>query len=67
MNILLPALVVPQLTGLEEAYENPHLSLEYSPSLMEWEVFVFVLALAIGGFLAVYRLLPRITRGEAEL
>lgn len=67
MNILLPALVVPQLTGLKEAYENPHLSLEYFPSLMEWEVFVFVLALAVGGFLAVYRLLPRISREEAEL
>ena len=66
MNILLPALVVPQLTGLEDAYVNPHLSLEYFPSVMEWEVFVFVLALAVGGFLAVYRLMPLISREEAD-
>ena len=66
MNILLPALVVPQLTGLEDAYVNPHLSLEYFPSVMEWQVFVFILALAVGGFLAVYRLLPVLSREEAD-
>jgi molybdopterin-containing oxidoreductase family membrane subunit len=66
MNILLPALVVPQLEGLESAYVNPHLSLEYFPSVMEWQVFVFILALAMGGFLVVYRLLPAFSREEAD-
>ncbi len=66
MNILLPALVVPQLQGLESAYVNPHLSLDYFPSLMEWQVFVFILALAAGAFLVVYRLLPAMSREEAD-
>ena len=66
MNILLPALVVPQLTGLEDAYVNPHLSLDYFPSVMEWQVFVFILALAVGAFFVVYRLLPAMSREEAD-
>ena len=66
MNILLPALVVPQLEELEAAYVNPHLSLDYFPSVMEWQVFVFILALAVGAFLLVYRLIPSATWEEAD-
>lgn len=67
MNILLPALVVPQLTGLEDAYVNPHLSLDYFPSVMEWQVFVFILALAVGAFFVIHRFLPAMSREEADI
>lgn len=37
-NIVFPALVIPELEGLATAFTGPHLSFDYSPSLLELSV-----------------------------
>ncbi len=58
LNIVLPGLAVAQLKGLAQAYVDPRLSLTYFPSVMEWLVGLFVVALGVGLFYAGYQLLP---------
>ena len=58
LNIVVPGLIEPQLRGLEEAYQNPRLLFEYVPSLFEWQVVLFIVALGVGLFYMAHRLLP---------
>lgn len=37
-NIVFPALIIPELEGLATAFTGPHLSFDYSPSLLELSV-----------------------------
>jgi len=37
-NIVFPALTIPELEGLSNAFSGPHLSFDYSPSLLELSV-----------------------------
>lgn len=53
VNIILPALAVPEFEGLSSAFQGPHLSLSYFPSLMEWLVLSGVIGLAILAFLII--------------
>ncbi len=64
LNIVVPGLIEPQLRGLEEAYYNPRLLFEYVPSLFEWQVILFILALGFGLFYLGNRLLPLMEREE---
>ncbi|HMQ30969.1 MAG TPA: polysulfide reductase NrfD [Chloroflexaceae bacterium] len=50
-NIIFPALTLPELQGLGEAFHGPHLSFTYSPSLMEWAVTAGIVGAATVGFL----------------
>ncbi len=45
-NIIFPALAVPELEGLTTAFAGPHLSFDYTPSLIEWSVTLGVVGLA---------------------
>ena len=56
--IIFPALTIPELNALINAFGGPHLSFEYFPSLMEWAVSMGILGLAILGFLLGSDLLP---------
>lgn len=47
LNVLIPGQSVGQLEGLQEAYYHPRLSYEYSATLMEYLVALFILALAM--------------------
>ncbi|MEW5882679.1 MAG: NrfD/PsrC family molybdoenzyme membrane anchor subunit [Armatimonadota bacterium] len=58
LNIVIPALVEPQLKGLEEAYYDKRLVFEYLPTWFEWQVVFFVLAAGIALFYVGCRLLP---------
>lgn len=49
--IIFPALAIPELEGLAEAFQGPHLGFDYAPSLMEWSVVAGVLGLAGFGYL----------------
>ncbi|CAG0987398.1 hypothetical protein ANAEL_02099 [Anaerolineales bacterium] len=49
--IVVPGQVAPMLTGLAEAFHGPKLSMEYTPSLMEWSVTSAVMGFAILGIL----------------
>jgi len=58
LNIVIPGLITPQLEGLQSAYVDNRLRFEYVPSLFEWSVVAFVVALALGLFMLGARYLP---------
>jgi protein NrfD len=64
--IIFPALSVPDLEGLAEAFTGPHLGYDYAPSLMEWSVTVGVVGLASLAFLVASDRLPSF-RSRAEV
>lgn len=49
--IIFPALSIPELEGLAEAFTGPHLGFDYVPSLMEWSVTLGIVGLATLAFL----------------
>lgn len=58
LNIVVPALTEPQLLGLERAYLDARLVFEYFPSMFEWSVMAFIVALGWGVFVLAKRFLP---------
>lgn len=65
-NIIFPALSLPELQGLGEAFHGPHLSFTYSPSLMEWAVTAGIVGAATISFLIGTDRLPLFTRPTTE-
>jgi len=67
-SIIFPALAIPELEGLAEAFQGPHLGFDYTPSLMEWSVVAGVLGLAGLGYLlandrlSIFRTPTEVTR-----
>jgi len=57
-SIIFPALAFPEFEGLVEAFTGPHLTLDYTPSLMEWSVTVGVLGIATLAYLVGMDRLP---------
>lgn len=49
--IIFPALAIPELDGLAEAFTGPHLGFDYTPSLMEWSVTIGVVGLSALAYL----------------
>ena len=49
--IIFPALAVPEIQGLADAFSGPHLDYNYAPSLVEWSVVLGVVGLAMLAFL----------------
>ena len=47
LNVVIPGLAVPILPGIEEAIRHPRLATFYVPSLHEWLVLMFVVAVGI--------------------
>ncbi len=60
-NLVLPGQTTPTFDGLQTAYMDSRLTFTYSPSSVEWAVFVFCVALGIGMFVCGRRLLPLFT------
>ncbi|HHJ06480.1 MAG TPA: hypothetical protein ENK24_03160 [Anaerolineae bacterium] len=58
LNIVIPALSVEELQGLQNAFTGPGLSFSYFPSSTEWLFFIWTVSLAGLIFLAGYSLLP---------
>lgn len=63
-NIIFPALAIPELEGLLEAFHGPHLNFDYSPSLMEWSVTVGVVGISTLAFLIGTDRLPFLKQME---
>lgn len=57
-NIVIPGLIVPEFEGLSTAFQGPHLSYRYFPSLMEWLVVSGGVGIAILAFLIGAERLP---------
>jgi molybdopterin-containing oxidoreductase family membrane subunit len=56
--IIFPALAIPELEGLGEAFTGPHLGFDYAPSLMEWSVTLGVVGLSALAYLVGTDRLP---------
>lgn len=65
-NIVVPGQVIPELRGLETAYREAGLSFNYAPSVSEWLVGLFVLAVATLLFAVGRASLPLFDRSGAE-
>jgi protein NrfD len=49
--IIFPALAIPELEGLAEAFSGPGLGFDYVPSLMEWSVTIGIIGMATLAYL----------------
>lgn len=49
--IIFPALAIPELRGLADAFTGPHLNYDYVPSLIEWSVVLGVIGMSTLAFL----------------
>lgn len=58
LNIVIPALAIPELEGLKHAFTGPGLSFNYFPSVMEWLLFIFTISIAALIFMLGKSLLP---------
>ncbi|GAB4160565.1 MAG: polysulfide reductase NrfD [Candidatus Promineifilaceae bacterium] len=56
--IIFPALTIPEIAALAEAFSDAHLTFSYFPSLMEWAVTIGTVGLATLGFLLGSEFLP---------
>jgi len=64
LNLVIPALTVPEFEGLRTAYVGPGLSLNYFPTATEWLVAIWTVSLAVVIFLIGYRFLS--TRKQVQ-
>ncbi len=58
LNQVIPGQVTPAMKGLQEAYSDNRLKFVYFPSIHEWSVFAFAVALFIALFYLGIRFLP---------
>ncbi len=58
LNVVIPAQLEPAFRGLEQAFVHPRLAFAYAPTLHEWLVTAFVLAVTAGLFWLGARFLP---------
>ena len=61
LNIVLPALAVEEIEGIQKAFSGTGLTTAYAPTLMEWLVFIWAVGLSALIFLFGWQLLPIIT------
>ncbi len=66
LNIVVPGQVIPEMTGLEAAYQEAGLTFQYAPSLAEWLVGLFVGAFAVLLFAIGFTSLPLSTKSSEE-
>jgi molybdopterin-containing oxidoreductase family membrane subunit len=66
-NIVFPALSIPELAGLAEAYTGPHLNFDYFPSLMEWSLTIGVVGLSTLAYLIGLDRLPFLKASSSEV
>lgn len=70
LNVLIPGQAVPELRGLEAAFQHPRLSYTYHATLMEYLVGCFLVAVGMAAFFLVRRagavLAFRVARGAPE-
>ena len=58
LNIVVPGLIEPQIGGIQDAFVNARLTFQYVPSMAEWQMVLFLVAVGLGLFYAGVRLLP---------
>jgi Ni/Fe-hydrogenase subunit HybB-like protein len=63
-NFLIPDLAVYKLEGLENTFFNPRLRTEYTPTLNEWLVSIWVISFGLLAFIYGMRWLPVLSSGK---
>ena len=58
LNIVIPGMLHPELKGIGEAWVHSKLTFEYFPSMMEWQVLFFIVAVVMSVFMIGKKLLP---------
>jgi molybdopterin-containing oxidoreductase family membrane subunit len=58
LNLILPAMAVPELEGLRSAFYDPRLSFEYFPTSGEWGLSIGIIGFAAMLFLVGFERLP---------
>ncbi len=66
IDIVVPGQVIPEIRGLEAAYQEAGLSFQYIPSSGEWLVGLFVVSMAILLFTIGYSNLPLVSKTDEE-
>lgn len=66
-NIVFPAMSVEMLDGLPNAFFGPHLSIFYTPSILEWSVTLGVIGAAILGFVLGAEILAVFNKPKMEV
>jgi molybdopterin-containing oxidoreductase family membrane subunit len=65
LNLVIPALVVPEFEGLRTAFTGMGLTFDYFPTFAEWLLLVWIVSFSALIFLAGYRVIGKTTvRGE---
>lgn len=59
LNIVIPALVMPEIEGLQNSFRDHRLKFTYVPTMHEWLVLMFIVCFGIGLFVVATRLLSR--------
>ncbi len=65
-NIVFPALTIPEIDALANAFNDPRLQFNYFPSAMEWAVTLGILGLTTAAFLIAYDHLKFLKLKEAN-
>lgn len=58
LNLVIPGQITPQLEGIQDAYVDSRLLFSYVPSMFEWSVIAFAVALGATLYLIGRRILP---------
>jgi len=58
LNIVTPGMITPELKGLAGAWVNSKLTFSYLPSVMEWQVLLFIVAVVMAVFMIGKKILP---------
>lgn len=66
LNLVIPALVVPEFEGLKNAYIGLGLTFDYFPTMTEWLLTVWIVSVAGLIFLAGYHFLPKWVRQQKD-
>lgn len=67
LNIVIPALVTPEIEGLQRSFQDRRLTFSYMPTVHEWLVLVFIVCLGVALFVVANRILgSRIALSIAE-
>ena len=58
LNIVIPGMLDPELKGIADAWVHSKLTFSYLPSIMEWQVLLFIVAVVMAVFMIGKKVLP---------
>ena len=58
LNIVIPGMLDPEIKGIAEAWVHSKLTFSYLPSIMEWQVLLFIVAVVMAVFMVGKKVLP---------